>query len=228
MEKSMTVRLLSVFLTVLIGFGFPTDCFCSGSGSSQYVSKYLYNLYKKIPVVCWHKEWDERFELEIEASFISPAETMNIYTSKAGISGNDTLFTYADIRGKEYPLIHYSYGLDYSLDNAAKRDSMNRRTSEVRKLMLNTDSIFIVRIMDDEGIYDTVYQYFGVKRNGHYEYGRTDFGPDTWTFPEMIEKAFGSMENFRKQYLEYVERVLYGRPKPVPEVPDDGKLHISD
>lgn len=87
MDKSMTVRLLSVFLTVLIGFGFPTDCFCSGSGSSQYVSKYLYNLYKKIPVVCWHKEWDERFELEIEASFISPAETMNIYTSKAGISG---------------------------------------------------------------------------------------------------------------------------------------------
>lgn len=105
---------------------------------------------------------------------------------------------------------------------------MNRRTSEVRKLMLNTDSIFIVRIMDDEGIYDTVYQYFGVKRNWHYEYGRTDFGPDTWTFSEMIEKAFGSMENFRKQYLEYVERVLYGRPKPVPEVPDDGKLHLSD
>lgn len=32
--------------------------------------------------MCWHKEKWERFELEIEASFITPAETMDIYILK--------------------------------------------------------------------------------------------------------------------------------------------------
>ena len=106
-------------------------------------------------------------------------------------------------------------------------DSINRMISVKRRILCDNDSIFIVRIMDDNGDSVCPYVYFGIKRNGRYEYGRTDLGPDTWTFPEMIEKAFGSMENFRKQYLQYVERVLYGRPKPIRIKPDDGRLNIT-
>ena len=214
----MRTFLLSAFFVL---FSFPADCF-----AQLFMAKDLYKLYKKIPVVCWHKEWDERFELEIEASFVSPAETMDIYTLKDDVPGVDTAFVWSNIRGLEFSVLEYQYCLNNSLDDAAM-DSVNRKVNVMRRLMCNTDSIFIVRIMDDIGNFEHFYQYFGVKRNGHYEYGRTDFGPDTWTFPEMIEKAFGSMENFRKQYLEYVERVLYGRPKPVPEVPDDGKPSIT-
>lgn len=222
MEKSMTVRLLSVFLTALIGLFFSADCF-----AQLFIAKDLYNLYKKIPIVCWHKEKWERFELEIEASFITPAETMDIYILKDNVPGQDTAFVWSNIRGQEFSVLEFQYCQNSSLDDAAM-DSVNRALSVQRRLLCNTDSIFIVRIMDDDGDFEKIYQYFGVKRNGHYEYGRTDFGPDTWTFSEMIEKAFGSMENFRKRYMEYVERVLYGRPKPVPEVPDNGKLHLWD
>lgn len=86
----MRTFLLSAFFVL---FSFPADCF-----AQLFMAKDLYKLYKKIPVVCWHKEWDERFELEIEASFVSPAETMDIYTLKDDVPGPDTAFVWSNIR----------------------------------------------------------------------------------------------------------------------------------
>lgn len=219
----MIRRVLFIVLTALAGLFFHADC----SAQALFIQKEMYNLYKKIPVVCWHKEHDDRFELEIEASFASPAETMDVYVIKDHIPGNDTAFVCSNIRGIEYSYLECRYILGSSWMDRATIDSINRMISIKRRILCDNDSIFIVRIMDDNGDSVCPYDYFGIKRNGRYEYGRTDLGPDTWTFPEMIEKAFGSMENFRKQYLQYVERVLYGRPKPIRIKPDDGRLNIT-
>jgi len=207
----MKKRVLSVVIAeLLICLSCSANFFSSCNNASATNRNGVYKLLKRIPVVCWHPEYDDRFVTEIEAAFVSSAETMNIFTN-GGFNGNDTVFTMSDVKGNEYDLLQYSYDNHYTVF-ADDWETKNKKKNRVRRLMLETDSIFIVRLMDDtEDDEHREYQYFGVKRGGYYWFGRTDWGTSTWTFPEMIKKAFGSVENFRQRYMKYVERMLYGR-----------------
>lgn len=148
-----------------------------------------FQTYKRIPVVRWHPDEDAYFSASIDASFMNCPEYIEVNV----VNYSDTLFTHVN-----------------------KVIGSQRTTSELnldRNLLLNTDSIFLLQLHgNDRRAYNENihFEYFGIKRGGGYEFGYFKGGYKTYSFSEMVKKAFGSLKAFQKKTMDYYYNAIYG------------------